>query len=338
VAAVAGLIDTAAVAGAGSIDMAVAVVAGSTGLAAAVGGLTAGRCCSKSGVPNQIHRPLVFLPSALAEKFNQRPCVVVVRNQAEFRSWLSNPVPWVQWLQVEQLLPDPDVWTFASRGISQVPLDVVLADPAAEFCDLYRLVDVCAVRDVRVSLPAAPGLLKAVKLATPLGLPIRILPGQPTPEVLVELSETLEFYLHETMVEVPVEFFHSLLASACGANSGSIWTIVEEDPAEFLHCDPEGNPRLPRSSGRAGDERSLAAFVETHFERLIEQGAECAACPWSEVCRGYFKWPEPSYSCAQVKPLLSRIAAAATEICRDLAEYESGFVQSEVKSHERPNL
>jgi hypothetical protein len=289
-------------------------------------------------VPNQLDQPLAFLPSGLAEKLIQRPFVVIVRNQPEFLRWLSNPGPWVQWLQVEQLLPDPDVWTFASRAISQVALDVVLADPAAEFSGLYGLVDVSAVRDVRVSLPAAPGLLKAVKLATSLSLPVRILPGQPTSEVLVELSETLEFYLHETMVEAPVEFFHSLLASACGADSGSIWTILEEDPAEFLHCDHEGNPRLPRSSKRPDEGRSLAAFVESHFERLIEQGAECATCPWSEVCRGYFKWPEPSYSCAQVKPLLSRIDAAATEISHDLAEYESGFVQSEVKLHERPNL
>jgi hypothetical protein len=283
-------------------------------------------------VPDQTHRPLVILPAFLAETFDRQPFVVIVRNQAEFRRWLSNPVPWVQWLQVEQLLPDPDVWRLASRGISKIPLDVVLGNPASEFSDLYRLVDVCAVRDVRVSIPAAPGLFKAVKLATSLGLPIRVLPGQPTAEVLSELSDILEFYLHGTMVEAPVEFFHSLLASACGASSGSIWTIVEEDPAAFLHYDDQGNPRLPRSSRRPGNALWPAEFVESHFKSLVERGAECATCPWSGVCRGYFKWPEPSYSCAQVKQLFSRIAAAANEISRDLAGYESGSVQSEAKS------
>lgn len=283
-------------------------------------------------MPDQIHRPLIILPAPLAETFDPQPFVVILRNQAEFRRWLSNPVPWVQWLQVEQLLPDPDVWRFASRGISKIPLDVVLGNPASEFSDLYRLVDVCAVRDVRVSIPASPGLFKAVKLATSLGLPIRILPGQPTAEVLSELSEILEFYLHGTMVEAPVEFFHSLLASAFGASSGSIWTIVEEDPAAFLHYDDQGNPRLPRSSRRPGNALWLAEFVESRFKSLVERGAECATCPWSGVCRGYFKWPEPSYSCAQVKQLLSRIAAAANEIIRDLAGYESGSIQSEVKS------
>jgi len=73
------------------------------------------------------------------------------------------------------------------------------------------------VRDVRVSMPPTPGFLKAVKLALSLRLPVRILPGQPSAEMLAELTEALEFYIHEPMVEVPVEFFHSLLGSACGA-------------------------------------------------------------------------------------------------------------------------
>jgi hypothetical protein len=102
-------------------------------------------------VQDQIPQPLVILPAVLAEKLEQRPFVVIVRNQAEFRHWSSGPLPGVQWLQVEQLLRDPDVWAFASHGISQIPVDVILGDPASEFSDLYRLVDVCAVRDVRVS-------------------------------------------------------------------------------------------------------------------------------------------------------------------------------------------
>src|SRR5262249_14897105 len=149
-----------------------------------------------------------------------------------------------------------------AHGASQVPLDVVLSDPAAEFSDLYRLVDVCAVREVRVSMPAAPGFLKAVKLAAALRLPVRVLPGQPTSEVLAELTEALEFYLHGTMVETPVEFFHSLLAGMCGVDTGSLWLILEEDPAVFQHCDVRGNAELPRSAGIRLVEISPEAFVE----------------------------------------------------------------------------
>src|SRR4029077_3343340 len=135
----------------------------------------------------------------------------------------GEPLRGLQWIQVEGLLSDPDTWALAAAsGASQVPLDVVLSDPASQFSDLYRLVDVCAVRAVRVSMPAAPGFLKAVKLAASLRLPVPLLPAQPSSEVLAELTEALEFYLHGAMVETPVEFFHSLLAGACGADTGSL--------------------------------------------------------------------------------------------------------------------
>jgi hypothetical protein len=278
----------------------------------------------KIRVRTKIDRPVAIRPAALAEGQSDRPFVAIVRGRDELSRWLVDPFPGLQWLQVEGLLSDPDAWTSAARGTSEIALDVVLSEPASEFSGLYKLVDVCAVRDVRVSMPATPGFLKAVKLAVSLRLPVRILPGQPTAELLAELTEALEFYLHEPMVEVPVEFFHSLLGSACGADTGSLWMILEEDPAAFLHYADDGNRRLPRSSERFSDETSLGAFVESHFESLVGQGAECATCPWREVCRGYFKWPDPTYACRGVKRLFSIIDAAADEIGRDLSYCEYG--------------
>ena len=272
-------------------------------------------------MPQEVYQSLRFLPAALAEGVD-RPFVAVVRSRDELCRWLSEPFPGLEWIQVEGLLGDPDAWASAAHGPSQVQLDVVLSDPAREFSDLYRLVDVCAVREVRVSTPAAPGFLKAVKLAASLRLPVRVLPGQPTSEVLAELKEALEFYLHGAMVETPVEFFHSLLAAACGADTGSLWMILEEDPAAFLHYDAEGRPELPRSGGFRSVEIPPEAFVEHRLKNLVEQGAECATCPWQQACRGYFKWPDPSYSCAGVKQLFSMIGAAAAEIGRDLASRE----------------
>ena len=272
-------------------------------------------------MPQEVYQSLRFLPAALAEGVD-RPFVAVVRSRNELCRWLSEPFPGLEWIQVEGLLGDPDAWASAAHGPSQVQLDVVLSDPATEFSDLYRLVDVCAVREVRVTTPATPGFLKAVKLAASLRLPVRVLPGQPTSEVLAELKEALEFYLHGAMVETPVEFFHSLLAAACGADTGSLWMILEEDPAAFLHYDAEGRPELPRSGGFRSVEIPPEAFVEHGLKNLVEQGAECATCPWQQACRGYFKWPDPSYSCAGVKQLFSMIGAAAAEIGRDLASRE----------------
>jgi hypothetical protein len=269
-------------------------------------------------VPQEVYQSLRFLSAALAEGQGDRPFVAIVRSRDELRRWLGEPIRGLQWIQVEGLLGDPDAWALAASGASNAPLDVVFSDPASEFSDLYRLVDVCAVRDVRVSMPAAPGFLKAVKLAASLRLPVRVLPGQPTPEVLAELTGALEFYLHGPMVEMPVEFFHSLLATMCGADKGSLWMILEEDPAAFLRYDTEGHPELPRSGGFRSVEISPGAFVVHHLKSLVEQGAECATCRWQQVCRGYFKWPDPAYSCAGVKQLFSIIEAAADEIERDL--------------------
>ena len=83
---------------------------------------------------------------------------------------------------------DPEAWTEAAHGDSDIPLDVVLSEPGFEFADLYRLVDACAVRDIRVTMPAAPGFTKAIRLAAALRLPVRVLPGQPSAEALEELA------------------------------------------------------------------------------------------------------------------------------------------------------
>jgi hypothetical protein len=284
-------------------------------------------------VLQESYQSLRFLPTRRTEGEGDRPFVAVVRNRDELCRWLSEPLSGLEWIQVEGLLGDPEAWALAAHGPSQVPLDVLLSDPAAEFSDLYRLVDVCAMREVRVSMPAAPGFLKAVRLAASLRLPVRVLPGQPTSEVLAELTEALEFYLHGAMVETPVEFFHSLLAGACGADTGSLWMILEEDPAAFLHYDAQGRTELPRSGGFRSAEISPEAFVEHHLKDLVEQGAECATCPWQEACRGYFKWPDPAYSCAGVKQLFSIIEAAAGEIERDLASRNE---QSNPTAREEP--
>jgi hypothetical protein len=198
-------------------------------------------------------------------------------------------------------------------------LDVVLSNPASEFSHLYRLVDACAVRSIRVTMPAAPGLTKAIRLAAALRLPIRVLPSQPSAAALEELHGALQFYLHGPMVDAPVEFFHSVLAIMCGSDPGSLWTILEEDPGAFRHYDANGRATMPLTSDPDPSEISSAGFVENHLSHLIAQGAECATCPWQRPCSGYFKWPDPAYSCKGVKQLFFNIQTAANEIRQDLA-------------------
>ena len=199
----------------------------------------------------------------------------------------------------------------AAQGTSKVPFDVILTDPATEFSGLYRLVDVRIVREVRVTMPAIPGFMKALRLAAALQLRVRLLPGQPSAEALAELTEAAHFYLHDPMVETPVEFFHSLLAAFRGMGDGTLWRFLEEDPAD-------------RSRGDAVSHALHAPdSVETHLARLLRDGAECATCRWQSVCAGYFKWPDPTYDCAGVKQLFATLEAAAEEIGHDLASQKT---------------
>jgi hypothetical protein len=279
-------------------------------------------------VPEEAYPSLRILPSVLAEKQAELPFVVIVRNRAEFLRWLRDPPHGLRWLQVEGMLGDSEAWAEAAHNDSHIPLDVVLSDPASEFSDLYRLVDACAAREVRVTVPAAPGLAKAVRLAAALRLPVRVLPAQPAAEVLEELRDALDFYLHEPMVETPVEFFHSLLATMSGGDAGSLWMILEEDPEAFQLFDANGRARLPRAGNSGPVTMACEGFVETHLNSLIAQGAECVTCPWQLQCRGYFKWPNPLYSCEGVKRLFSSIQMAGNEIRKELADIAAAGVES----------
>lgn len=254
--------------------------------------------------------PLMFLSSSLATASRAGSFVVIVRSRDEFLHWLHHPRPGAEWLQVEGLLNDEDVWAAAARVPSGPPLDVIVSDPATEFAMLYRLVDVRGVRDLRVTIPVLPGLIKALRLAASLRLPVRLLPGQPTEAALAELGEAAEFYLYNPAVEAPIEFFHSLFAAMGGADTGSLWSILEQEPAVFARTDADGQAVIPRD------------FVAAHLQNLIRQDAECADCKWQSWCAGYFKHPDPGYVCEGVKKVFSILEAAAEEMNRDLAAQE----------------
>ena len=294
----------------GSIAQVEEAVDGSM-VAAVAAGSIAGRQHSHHPVSREPDAPLAFLTAAAAaEGHHVGPCVVVVRTREEFVRLLREGVPGLQWLQVEGLLGDEEVWATAAQGAATPALDVILGDPAAEFSGLYRLADVRIVRQVRVTMRAAPGFMKALRLAAALQLPVRLLPGQPSAEALAELTAAAHFYLRDPMVETPVEFFHSLLAAFRGMGDGTLWRFLEEDPAVLSHGDVAGRTLHPPDS------------VESHLTRLLEDGAECATCRWLPVCAGYFKWPDPTYACAGVKELFATLEAAAEEIGRDLASQE----------------
>lgn len=267
-------------------------------------------------MPEEPFPSIALLSSATARKYNDGPFLVRVTSPEEFSLWLGDPSPGLEGIRVEGLISDPEVWALAAQGADELPLDVVLDDPAREYSALYRLVDVRMVRPVRVTIPAKPGFLKALRLAASIQIPVRLLPGQPDREMLTELMAAANFYLRDSMVEAPVEFFHSVLATFRGWGGGNLWDILEEIPAVFSCRD------------HAGQVLHSPDLVETHLARLVDAGAECAACRWQTLCAGYFKWPDPAYACSGVKEIFALLESAAEEITRDLADGEVPLSES----------
>ena len=198
-----------------------------------------------------------------------------------------------------------------------VALDVVLSDPERDAPRLYDLAPVLPFRRIRVTIPAAPGVAKAGMLAIALHFPVRLLPGQPRPDVVEQLERILDRYLHDPSASEPVEFFHSALATLLHGCPAGLWEVLEQDPALFRRIPDDGEGPPPPVPPVLPQE---ANFVANHRARLVATGSECAECPFLEWCEGFFKWPHPDYGCRDVRRLLGLVEVAAAALRRDVVE------------------
>lgn len=194
-----------------------------------------------------------------------------------------------------------------------VPLDVLLDDPAREAADLYTLHALRRQRPVRVTVPGRRGLARASRIAMALQFPVRLLTPQPSAGVLAELNEVLEVYLHGAQTSAPVEFLQSALAWWLHGDAPPAWIALE--------LDPDWYPRVETDAGKASAWPTCEpGFVRAHLARLVDAGAECAACRFREWCQGFFKWPVPAYDCGGITRLLTRVEESAAQLARDLDE------------------
>ena len=255
---------------------------------------------------------VISLPVALFHPVPGQRVILRTADPAEPRRLLGLEVPGqVAFLQLTDLTQDPAPLADWCEGLA---MDLVLADPAAELPLLYRWTGSMVRHPVRVTIPLLPGLARAVKLAASLGFAVRLLGQQRAPAPVAELRQALDGYLHNPTVAQPVEPFHSLLLAFLNDSPVSLWSLLEQDPAELRVLDDHGEA-LP-DQGPA----SVTAWCET----LVAQGAECRGCPWLGSCGGYFKWPRISDDCAGIKPLFAELKAAADELRQSLAAYAEG--------------
>jgi len=157
-------------------------------------------------------------------------------------------------------------------------LEVVIEDPTKEFANLYRFARYLDKQPIIVSIPVVPGFRKAVVVASALQFAIKLRVEQPDAELMNELDETLEFYLHDRTVRQPIEFFHSSINALYHGTRTTLWEINNRQAAAGS---------LP---------------------------VECKTCEFQFHCKGFFKSPSPDYSCAGIKRILGKLTMAAAEL------------------------
>lgn len=254
----------------------------------------------------------------LDDEGNAPAGTLVVRLDAP-QAWSTNLppdlAPRVAWLETRAA---PDLEPAAGAGEPSV--DFLLTDPAAQAPLLHRVARAQRRgRALRVTVPAIPGALAAVRVAVSLGLRVRLDLGQPSEGVLDELRATVDLYLRGPGTEAPVEPWHSALACVLGRGSPRLWEILEHDPQRHRFFNESGRETDPR-----GGELPLdASFVADHEARLEASGAECVSCELRGFCGGYFKWPDPAYRCTGVRAVFAALSAAADELRRDLSRADA---------------
>jgi hypothetical protein len=220
-------------------------------------------------------------------------------------------------VSVQLLSLTADVDALADWGYG-VPVELIMRSPETEFPLLYRHAKLLDKHPVRVSIPALPGLFKAVKIASALRFPIKLDVGQPDPVAIEALQAVLDFYLHHPSVSQPVEFFHTSLLSFYNQAPVPLWDVQEDDPAYVRYVTDDGRETIARRPVGIHVTGDLGFFVAHLQQELLAERGECCACEFLAHCGGYFKWPRKDYGCSGVKTLFRTLRDASESLRHDL--------------------
>lgn len=278
-----------------------------------------------------VHLPpgrVVFVPLPLADQFPGHRLVARSDNPGSFPGHLQGDnLERIEYLQLTDFEADPSPLL---KWESVFPLDLVMKVPRLQFPRLYTFAPLLDRGPVRVSIPVDDGLEKAVKLAASLHFSVKIIPGQPESNQVVQLLRLADFYLKNPIIEEPIEFFHSLFFAIVNSESTNLWEILEKDPSRYCVISDEGRitdggpgpvPHgiLPTETNAETASSPLASHDLQ--ELAMTRHKTCAECRYFRWCRGFFKYPDPDYSCGTVLSLFDHLAAAAAEFKQDLSAW-----------------
>lgn len=266
------------------------------------------------------------IPLHLFPAYRGRRVVVRSREAAELaRGLREDDLDGVVGVQLLSL--KTDAGALADWGYA-VPVELLMHHPATEYPLLYRHAKLLDKHPTRASIPVAQGFVNAVKVAAALQFAVKLEVGQPVPDVLEELREALDFYLHHRSVSQPVEYFHSTLLAFHRYAVLPLWDVQEEDPIFVRYVTDEGRELVARGGGGAAAVGDLSTFVPELKRRLLAERGECAGCEFFGNCGGYFKWPRADYDCGGVREIFQTLRGAAGELRQSLEAFETSRAEA----------
>lgn len=177
------------------------------------------------------------------------------------------------------------------------------------------------------------GLLQGVKTVTSAMVPVTMNLEEMSDSA--ELMPVLNYYLHDAHVQVPVEFFHSMISARFRGASLALSDLYPESPTQFLHVDESGKVAASARLARAGkffgtiagglkidEDSQLYKDLLDPKKNLVLSGSKCIACEGFDLCGGYLRFVDTNFDCDPFLEVFKEIKAKAREIADDLARAE----------------
>lgn len=237
---------------------------------------------------------------------------------------------------VQVLSMDQDPSPFG-RLKESIDIILVLGNPTRDSPKLYNYTDLRARHNISVYVIDSPGIEIAVRTAQALSMSVRLVLGQPDYALLDEYAKTLDFYLHNRAVRMPIEPFHTLNGAFYQNKNASLWIIQQEDPRYYSHVTNDGRVVCSGRLSSCEVEHDPLTFVESHKSRLIQQDGQCMNCKFFHYCEGYFKVPSHEFDCQGVLRLFETLWEASAKLRSDYSRYLEKSTLKNPFSAEKPS-
>jgi hypothetical protein len=268
---------------------------------------------------------LVSIPARLAAEIDCENLVVRSDNCEEIVAAYKTLGERIKEVELEGLGADLHILSALPLGLS---VRVKLHPKDAP--DLYTNTWLSDRFSLEALMDVDTGLLQGVKIAASAMVPVTL--NLEELSDAEELMSVLNYYLHDPHVQVPVDFYHSMITAYLRGSTVALPDLYTESAAHFIYVDKSGNVSASARLARAGrflgkfsgglqiDEGSeLYQNLMNRKKDLVLSGSKCVSCEQFDLCEGYLRFVDANFDCDPLIEVFGEIKTKAKEIADDLA-------------------